>query len=184
MLDNAKRLVRFSRYRNDEEIFSEYICSQLLKSAAEKGKGTIHLAGAIGSDKEQVLFGCDEHMMHRAAQRLGLCWAEVVLVHVIEACEKCEELGNALLDSEDLAYEKGYNYGMCALLIEDLDIFVYLHISNGQIFVATVMSFPKYYVNEDCELVARIDPQGNLHNGFKDNPRFEKSKEKKFKKRQ
>lgn len=60
MLDNAKRLVRFSRYRNDEEIFSEYICSQLLKSAAEKGKGTIHLAGAIGSDKEQVLFGCGQ----------------------------------------------------------------------------------------------------------------------------
>lgn len=41
-------------------------------------------------------------MMHRAAQRLGLCWAEVVLVHVIEACEKCEELGNALLDHKEI----------------------------------------------------------------------------------
>lgn len=177
-----REIVRFSKSRRDEGVFDDYILEKFRRFVSSPDHNDlVAYAGAITEDKIPVLFTGDSHMMHRASQRLGVCYPAIVVAEIIEAVEGSDTLGNLVLESETMAYEKGYECGVVALYIESLDIFCYLNTNNSEVRIATVMSgFPKYYANEDSDFICTLLADGALGFGFESSRRLAKSANTKF----
>lgn len=178
----TKEITRFSKSRKNETVFGNYILEKFRRFILlSEHDDLMAYAGAITEDKIPVLFTGDSHLMHRASQRLGVCYPAIVVAEIIEAVEGNDTLGNLVLESETMAYEKGFECGVVALYIEELDMFCYLNTNNSEVRIATVMSgFPKYFVNEDIDFICTLLADGALAFGFESSTRLAKSANKKF----
>lgn len=177
-----KEITRFSMHKHDACVFDEYTMKQFVQfTKSVNGSDLLVYAGAITEDTIPMMFTGDSHLMKRASERMGICYASIVIAEVIEAVEKNVQLGNILLESETMAFEKGHSYGMVALFIEELDLFCYLHVSDSEICVATVMyDFPKYYVNAESDFICCLYPDNTIGFGMKSSRRFAASACKKY----
>lgn len=176
-----KELVRFSKSRQDETVFSPYILESFLKTVRVKSsEGQLVYGLAISEDQIPMLLTADSHAMLRISQRLGLCYADVVMAAAIEAIENNNELGNRIVDAFDAAENRPY--GMVALWLETLDIFCYLHVYQDEIHLATVISGkPVYFVNSTCELICRVTKENVAVFDIQNTSRFCASDSRNFK---
>ena len=127
-----REIVRFSKSRKDKDVFNDYILEKFRRFVSSSDHNDlVAYAAAITEDKIPVLFTGDSHMMYRASQRLGVCYPAIVVAEIIETVESSNTLGNLVLESETMAYEKGFESGVVALYIESLYIFCYLNTNNS-----------------------------------------------------
>lgn len=183
MSKSLQELVRFSKYKDDPTVFSPYVSRQLLRLAARREQeGALAYAAAISEDAVQMVFTADGHMMRRAAQRFGVCYAVIVIAEIIEAIEDCEPLGNLILEAENCAFCNGRKYGEIALWIEKSDTFCYLHIEGSELCIATVMgNFPRYFVNPKADALCWLKKDNSIEQELSKIPKFALSDGKKRK---
>lgn len=138
-------------------------------------------AAVVGQDDYAVLVTYDEHFEKNAFDR-GFVFADDAVQKVIRYLEGNDTLANAILNAEDIGYEKDKSHGTVAIHFQKEDWFLYLCVKDGFIHISTLVSDRIYFVNTDSDLIVTVDLDGQkLHYGMEGNSRFATSQGFKYK---
>lgn len=173
-----KALCKYTAKANVVKENQSYYCSMAEKEII-RGVKKVY-AAVVGQDDYVVLVTYDEHFERNALNR-GFIFADDAVQVIIGYLEGNEVLANAILDAENVGYEKGKSHGTAAVHFQKEDWLLYLCVKDGFIHISTLISDRIYYVNTDTEVIVTVDPEGNLSYGMEGNSRFVASRGSKFK---
>lgn len=176
--DRFVNLSKYSKFKKSEEIFPNEVKEYLLRRAIKiQEDGFITFVCAAGLEMLPVIVAAGPHTFKRYSDRFNNSYSEILMSDIIKIIENNKELAERLLDAEDTAFSKGNKFAMVAMYIAQMDMFVYLHISNGVIVIATAIDGKKYYyVNEDADEFVYIKNEDNIIYGIENIPFFKVSK--------
>ena len=178
-MSNFEKISKFTSKKDVAREYENYLCQKAEKEIC-RGVNKAYVA-VIGQDDFTILVTYDDHFEKNALNR-GFSLADDVVMKLIEYLETNITLAEDILNTEDIAYEKGKSHGVAAIHFQKEDWFLYLCVKDGIIHISTFISNKTYYINPDSELIVAVDYSGKkLFYGIDKNNRFCKSESRKYK---
>ena len=176
--DRFVSLSKYSKFKKSEEIFPNEIKEYLLRRAVKIQEENFEtFVCAIGLEMLPVIVAAGPHTFKRYSARFNNSYTQILISDIIKIIENNKELAEKLLDAEDTAFNKGNKHAIVAMYIAQMDMFVYLQISNGAIYIGTAIDGKKtYYVNEDAEEFVYIKNEDTIIYGLNNIPFFKPSR--------
>lgn len=147
--------------------FPRKVRTQLSNICEELGIQGVLCGLSLVGGRIPFVVGVNEHAFKRVVRRLGLYDVGIFLRDIIKVIDNSKELGDLIIECANDARRENREYKKMGLYIEDMVLFIYLHIhDNGYIEIATAVDWHnKYFVDPEAMPVF-LNKKGYVIKGF------------------